>query len=234
MKQQELYSKGGLNGEALKWLAILTMTIDHIGVGLLASLAPNSILGSPTVYTVTRLIGRLAFPIFVFLIIQGYQHTSNLRSYLTRLFLFALVSEVPFDLMGSNQVLDFSHQNIFFTLFIGVTGLALLEYYEMKNQTIPKFLVMIGALLLAEILKTDYGLYGVLFIIGVGILRNQKIWQTFFGVVMGFAQAFTASLAFFPIWFYNGERGRQNKWFFYIYYPAHLFIIFLIRTLLIE
>lgn len=234
MKKQELYSKGGLNGAALKWLAILTMTIDHIGVGLLASLAPNSIFGSPTVYLLTRLIGRLAFPIFVFLIIQGYQHTSNLRSYLTRLFLFALVSEVPFDLMVSNQVLDFNHQNIFFTLFIGVTGLAMLEYYEMKNRAILKFLVMIGALLLAEILKTDYGLYGVLFIIGVGIFRDQKIWQTFFGVVMGFAQALTASLAFLPIWFYNGERGRQNKWFFYIYYPAHLFIIFIIRKLLIE
>lgn len=177
----------------------------------------------------SRMIGRLAFPIFVFLIVQGYQHTANLRKYLMRLFIFALISEIPFDLMGSNQLFSMDHQNIFFTLVIGVAGLAAIEHFEMKNQILPQLGAIILAVFAAEVLNTDYGWYGILFIFGVGVLRDQKIRQTIFGVAMGMAQAVVASVAFLPIWFYNGKRGRQNKWFFYLYYPAHLFIIYVIR-----
>lgn len=226
MKQQALYKGAGLSGSALKWLGIITMTIDHIGVGLLNN--------SHQLYMMSRLIGRLAFPIFVFLIIQGYQHTSNLRMYLTRLFIFALMSEVPFDLMESKQLFNVNHQNIFFTLLIGVAGLAVLEYFIMKEQILPQVGAIVLSVFAAELLNTDYGWYGVLFILGVGILRDQKIGQTLFGVAMGSAQMFIASVAFLPIWFYNGKRGRQNKWFFYFYYPAHLLIIYLIRQYLIS
>lgn len=205
------------------------MTIDHVGVGIINYYNQTSATDLSTIYTWSRLIGRLAFPIFVFLIVQGYQHTSNLRKYLMRLFIFALISEIPFDLMGTDQPFNMGHQNIFFTLFIGVAGLALFEYFERKNRTIEQFIPLILALILAEALKVDYGWYGILFIFGVGIFRDQKIGQTLFGVVMGSAQMITASLSFIPIWFYNGKRGRQNKWFFYLYYPGHLLIIYLIR-----
>lgn len=233
MKQQALYKDGGISGSVLKWLAIITMTIDHMGVGFISHYNQISATSSPEVYTMSRLIGRIAFPIFVFLIIQGYQHTSDLRKYLTRLFIFALISEIPFDLMGSNQFFNINHQNIFFTLFIGVGALAALEYFEIKNKIVPQFGVLILSVFTAELLNTDYGWYGVLFILGVGILRDYKIGQTIFGVMMGAGQLLVASVAFLPIWFYNGERGRQNKWFFYLYYPAHLFVIYLIRQYLI-
>lgn len=233
MKQQALYKDGGISGAVLKWIAIITMTIDHVGVGFIGYYNQISTTNLSEEYIMSRLIGRIAFPIFVFLIVQGYQHTSNLRKYLTRLFIFALISEIPFDLMGSNQLFSMSHQNIFFTLFIGVAGLAGLEYFEMKNKIVPQFGTLILSIFAAEILNTDYGWYGILFIFGVGVLRDQKIGQTIFGVVMGTAQAFAAIVAFLPIWFYNGERGRQNRWFFYLYYPAHLFIIYVIRQYLI-
>lgn len=233
MKQQERYKNGGISGAVLKWLAIITMTIDHVGVGLINTYNRMSMLDLSGLYRMSRLIGRLAFPIFVFLIVQGYQHTSDLRKYLMRLFIFALISEVPFDLMSSNQLVNMGHQNIFFTLFIGVAGLAWLEHLERTDKIIEQFLPLILAVLAAVLWNVDYGWYGILFIFGVGTLRNNKIGQTLFGVVMGTAQMVTASVAFLPIWFYNGERGRQNKWFFYLYYPAHLLLIYLLRQYLI-
>lgn len=229
MKQQETYRMGGINGAALKWLAIITMTIDHVGVGLIGPYNRLSVGYFSEMYLYTRLIGRLAFPIFVFLIVQGYQHTSNLRKYLIQLLTFAFISEVPFDRMSSGQLVNMNHQNIFFTLFLGVAGLTAWEYLEKKGQSIIQFLQLVLVIILAERLNVDYGWYGILFIFGVGILRDNKINQTLFGVVMGFTQMLTASLSFLPIWYYNGERGKQNKWFFYLYYPVHLFIIYLIR-----
>lgn len=232
MRQQALYEDGGISGSALKWLAIITMTIDHIGAGILNYSHQFSSTDLSELYTMSRLIGRLAFPIFVFLIVQGYQHTSDLRKYLTRLFLFALISEVPFDLMGSNQMVSLNHQNIFFTLSIGVAGLTAIEHFEKKKQILPQIGALVVSVFAAEFLNTDYGWYGILFILGIGTLRDQKIGQTLFGVTMGIAQMLVASIAFLPIWFYNGKRGRQNKWFFYLYYPVHLFIIYLIRQYL--
>ena len=117
MKQQETYRMGGINGAALKWLAIITMTIDHVGVGLIGPYNRLSVGYFSEMYVYTRLIGRLAFPIFVFLIVQGYQHTSNLRKYLIQLLTFAFISEVPFDRMSSGQLVNMNHQNIFLHSF---------------------------------------------------------------------------------------------------------------------
>lgn len=233
MKKQEVYQKGGVNGAALKWIAMITMTIDHIGAGLLSPYNQMTTMNLDGLYTVTRLIGRLAFPIFAFLIIQGYQHTSNRRGYISKLFLFALLSELPFDLAFNHQLFYWPQQNIFFTLAIGVIGFAIFEKYEEEQQLAPQILTFIGAGLLAEFMGVDYGLYGIVFIFGLGILRDQKVYQTIFGVILGLGQSWTASLAFLPIWFYNGKRGRQNKWFFYIFYPAHLLVIYLLRDALL-
>lgn len=233
MRQQTVYKNGGISGSILKWIAIMTMTIDHVGAGILQYSSQISQNDLSNLYTLSRLIGRLAFPIFVFLIVQGYQNTSNLEKYLTRLSIFALISEVPFDLMSSNQLYNMDHQNIFFTLLIGVVGLAALERCELKNKILSQIVTLIMMVGAAELLNVDYGWYGVLFILGVGMLRDQRIGQTIFGVAMGTAQLFVASVAFLPIWFYNGKRGKQNRWFFYLYYPAHLFIIYLTRQFLI-
>lgn len=229
MKQQELYKNGGLSGAVLKWLAILTMAIDHFGAGYLAYTGQFVTSSGLNLYALSRFIGRLAFPIFAFLIIQGYQHTSDRRNYARKLILFAFLSEIPFDLAFYNQFVYWGHQNIFFTLAIGMLGLSLFEKFEKEQNTVLQMITVIVAALLAEFLRVDYGLYGILFIFGLGMLRNQKLLQTLFGVLMGLVQGIGASLAFLPLWFYNGERGRQNKWVFYIFYPAHLLIIYFIR-----
>lgn len=229
MKQQETYQKGGISGAVLKWIAIITMTIDHFAAGFLNQYNHIVAMNLELIYTASRLIGRLAFPIFAFLIIQGYQHTSNRKKYASKLFLFALLSEIPFDLAFNNQLFYWQHQNIFFTLAIGVIGFAAFEKYEQEQKLFPQMLAFIIAGLFAELMSVDYGLYGILFIFGLGILRDQKVYQTVIGVILGLGQAWTASLGLLPIWFYNGKRGRQSKWFFYIFYPAHLLVIYLLR-----
>ena len=229
MKTQELYKDGGLSGAVLKWLAILSMAVDHFGAAYLAYTGQFITTSGYNLYQASRFIGRLAFPIFAFLIIQGYQHTSNRRKYAGQLVLFALLSEIPFNLAFYNQAFYIGHQNIFFILAIGIIGFHFFEKYEVKKNTILQMGTAIIAALLAEVLNVDYGLYGILFIFGLGMLRDKKMSQTLFGVIMGLVQGIGASLAFIPICFYNGDRGRQNKWVFYIFYPAHLLVIYLFR-----
>lgn len=231
MKQQELYKNGGISGAALKWLAIIAMAIDHFGAGYLAYTGQFVTATGFNLYALCRLIGRLAFPIFAFLIIQGYQHSSNRRNYTNKLLVFALISEIPFDLAFYNRLVYWDHQNIFFTLAIGLIGFSLFEKYERERNTVLQMATALVAAVLAELLQVDYGLYGILFMFGLGMLRNQKLLQTLFGILMGLVQGIGASIAFIPIWFYNGQRGRQSKWLFYIFYPAHLLIIYFLRLL---
>jgi hypothetical protein len=128
-----------LSGSSLKILALVCMLIDHIGAAILYEgiLLPRApiIIGTPLhklylFYRVLRFIGRIAFPIFCFLLIQGFLYTSNRKRYVTRLGIFALISEIPFDLALNNRILEFTHQNVFFTLFIGLLILMLMEHFE--------------------------------------------------------------------------------------------------------
>ena len=185
-----------------------------------------------TTYTVMRMIGRLGFPIFCFLLIQGFLHTRNRQKYAFRLFLFALISELPFDLAFKGKIY-FGYQNVFFTLFIGLLTMMAFSYIEQKTDwkkplrvicSIAALLVGMGA---AELLKTDYAAIGIVCIMALYIFRKNKVHQIVAGCV-AFCWEITAPLAFIPIAFYNGKRGWNIKYFFYIFYPAHLFILYLI------
>lgn len=98
----------GLNSFQLKCIAVITMIIDHTG----AVLFPDNMT--------LRYIGRIAFPIFCFLLVEGFFHTRDVRKYMLRLGMFAVISEIPYDLAFRDTVIEFEHQNVFFTLFIGV------------------------------------------------------------------------------------------------------------------
>src|SRR6056297_2543004 len=125
----------------LKLIAITTMLIDHIG----AVLFPEII--------VFRIIGRLAFPLFAFLLTEGYRHTSNLKSYLIRLGVFALISQYPFwEAFGYDAGL-----NIFFTLTLGLIAIYLFEKYQ-------SILPILALSFLADLTHMDYGMFGILLI----------------------------------------------------------------------
>lgn len=240
---------GGLSNSTLKLIAIACMLIDHIAVillqnGYFADVITHStdvegmhaaIASMPygnelfSLYSGMRLVGRMAFPIFCFLLAEGFTYTRNPLRYTLSLGTFALISEVPFDLANHGVFLEFSSQNVFFTLFFGALALYGLEYAKSKKMSkIFYVLIFITCALFAFFLKTDYGIYGVAFIIILYMMRTDRQNQTISGVILGFFQM-TAALAFLPIWFYNGKRGLNIKWAFYIFYPAHFLILYALK-----
>lgn len=242
--------KKGLTGSTLKIIAMVTMFIDHIGAAVLARMlmaagageldntntelvmewvnANADIYGA---YTICRMIGRIAFPIFCFLLVEGFLHTSDAKKYAIRLFAFALISEIPFDLAFSSKVLEFEYQNVFFTLAIGlVTMMAYKKVEEREFQNrFTKILVQILVGLLgafaAQLLHTDYGMMGVLVIILFYVVRDNRFYQIAAGIVL-FIENMTAWFAFLPILAYNGKRGLNMKWGFYAFYPVHLLVLY--------
>lgn len=230
---------------ALKLIATLTMLIDHTG----AAFAP--LLDT----TALRVIGRIAFPLYAFMIAEGCRHTKNIKKYLLRLFIFALVSEIPFDLFYS--VLDrpfsdqfmyfnFAHQNVFFTLFLGALAIYLYELIKPKDLILAflPFAVIIFTVFILEAdydITLDYGAIGICMIFAAYLCKN-KVAQAaviFAGVFLLYAYAFDFSS--FGMWLtlfggiacvfvllYNGKRGAKLKWSFYLFYPLHLLAIFFV------
>lgn len=229
-------SKRPLSQERLKFLACAIMLLDHIG----ATLIPWGTL---------RIIGRLAFPIFCFLLAEGAHYTRNPRNYLLRLGIGAILSELPFDLalFGS---WSWQHQSVMITLLLGAMALL-----AMKRMTQPllKILVLLLFACLADFMNTDYGGAGVLMIALFGLTRERKygwlvqllgmylicrwiipggaVW--FIGRYV-FIEIF-AILALIPIWLYSGKKSTSSRavqWAFYLFYPVHLWILYLISILL--
>lgn len=243
----------GISGSTLKIIAVISMLIDHIGaIILMRALIWYGIfdaIGTPTeaafieahaglfyTYVVFRQLGRIAFPIFCFLLVQGFLHTHNLKKYLSRLFLFALVSEVPFDLGILGVPFDWRFQNVYFTLFLGVLAIAGIRMAEEKKEWHMSGRVLLGllaALLCAGaalLLKTDYDVPGVLAIVALYLLRKRKTLSV--GVGCAVLREIPAFISMLPVYFYNGKRGINMKWFFYLFYPAHILLLYLIACAL--
>lgn len=217
--------KDGINGARLKWIAIITMLIDHSAMVFYQEI--SEMFHSMVPVWILRGIGRLAFPIFCFLLVEGYVHTGNKTKYGIRLFLFALISEIPFDLAVKNSMINQAAQNVFFTLLFGLIAIFILDTFREK-QWMGGILACV-VLFLADYLHTDYGGAGVLLIVGFYIFRNREKACIFCAIVtlvlLGNMLEIAALIAFIPIHWYNGERGRQMKYFFYAFYPVHLFLL---------
>ncbi|MBC7959065.1 MAG: hypothetical protein H7X94_04285 [Vallitaleaceae bacterium] len=225
-----------MTSSTLKIIACLTMLVDHTG----AILYPNEII--------FRIIGRLAFPIFAFLLVEGYIHTRDVKKYLFRLGIFALISEVPFDIaFHSVKFIEFQSQNVFITLFIALLAITLYEKAKNIGVIFAIFLVALFALV-NEFLRADYGLYGVLIIFGFYKFKDNKMnlvfWVLFINLLMSaqyasFAGRFTFRgmlqlfevFSFVLIFAYNGKKGLNLKYLFYIFYPGHLLILHWISTM---
>ncbi|KJS23357.1 MAG: hypothetical protein VR72_01620 [Clostridiaceae bacterium BRH_c20a] len=198
--------------DLLKIIAIFSMTIDHIGWLFFPEL------------TLLRIIGRFAFPIFAYQITLGYQKTKNIYDYMLRLFVFSIISQIPYMLLTDGL-------NIFFTLLIGL----IMIYLKDKTNTIVGFFPLV----LTYITDFDYGVYGLLVIYGFYIFKDNKfklaISMAFLTIIFSIyyripTQAF--SMLALPLIFYEFKKGITiNKYAFYSYYPLHLLILGLIRNL---
>lgn len=212
MEEQE---KGFLDNFTLKMIAILTMVIDHVGYMLFPEM------------TILRAIGRISFPLFCFLIVEGFYHTRNTFNYLIRLSVFALISEIPFDLAFHGEPFNWQYQNVFFTLSLGLLCLFCLEEMNThRKYIIPLVLIWV----VAALIHCDYGLGGVLLICMFYVTRRTP-WVRFFlccvilYIFYGPIEAY-GILAMLPITLYNGKHGPSTKMFFYWFYPVHLLILY--------
>lgn len=226
-----------LTGSALKLIAITTMVIDHTASHLLrhheAFTEPlltyhNHAL---TWYVVLRCIGRLAFPLFAFLIVEGFIHTRSRRRYGRNLLICALISEVPWSLThGGFHILG---HNVIFTLLWGFLGLCAVEHY--RHDWHKAGVTLVVMLIIAFIFRADYDGSGFAFIVMLYALRRHHALRALAGCTM-LPMTWVAGLAFIPISMYNGRRGfiRGNigKFIFYAFYPAHLFVIWIIKQLM--
>lgn len=191
-----------------------SMLLDHVGAILF-----------PEMWGL-RIIGRLAFPMYCFLLTEGFVHTHDRRGYLKRLFVFALISEIPYNLAFGSGIFDLERQNVFFTLVLGLGMLMMLSSCVDQVERVAVVLIVAMA---AELLHTDYGYMGILLILCFYLAKEKPlkgnllacgcqflsgIWIQFFGI-----------LSMIPILMYNGKKGRSEKYLFYIFYPVHLLIL---------
>lgn len=241
-----------VSGSTLKIVAIVSMFIDHFAAIVLQDrcqqlfwkLNDMKLLMQQPIYrcmVAMRYIGRLAFPIYCFLLIEGFLYTRNRKKYALRLFLFALISEIPFDYAFQRSFLEFSYQNVFFTLFLGLLVLMLFEQIEQRFAANPmpcllsQLLVLYAGILLAYFLRTDYSGMGILTIVVMYYFRSNRRLQTLSGCFVLTLAAFNevSSFAIYPlITRYNGTRGLNLKYVFYLFYPIHLIALTLLSQLL--
>ena len=243
-------TRRGLSGTVLKYIACITMLIDHIGAscieaGILrpaldaGTLSADALASAPLYQldSVLRFTGRLAFPIFCFLLVEGFVHTHDVKKYLGRMVLFGLVSEIPYDLAFFRSPFDPSQQNVYWTLALGVLAMAGLKHFETPEGIVSwqGYLCAGGCALAALLANTDYNAIGVIIICALYLTRRDRKRQCIIGAVL-FAFELTAPLAFVLIWFYSGRRGKCGKALqkcFYGFYPVHIALLAVITNCLL-
>ena len=202
-------------------------------------------------------IGRLAFPIFAFLTVEGYFHTKNFKKYMKRLLIFALITEIPFNLaIGGNFLYPF-HQNVLWTFLIALTAIYLLEKIKNKKiwlKILLGILIVIFSSVLGLLTMVDYYHYGILTVLIFYFFRGKKWWNylsqliclwyinvkmmggmyyeiNLLDKIIEISQQGLALFALIPIWLYKGKQGPYNKtikYIYYAFYPVHLLILAII------
>lgn len=211
-----------LNTFQLKCIAIVTMLIDHVGVVIFPG------------HMGFRVIGRLSFPIFCFLLVEGFYHTKDVKKYMMRLGIFALISEIPHDLAFYKVFLEFEKQNVFFTLLLGVV---LMYHLQRTNRGYVKSCYVLLAMWIALVTGMSYDYRGILLIMVYYVCRNNFSAKCIMGAMWNFlwtgVQRYGA-LASILIALYNGERGKSIKYIFYVFYPVHLLILYFLSDILMK
>lgn len=217
----------------LKIIAIITMLCDHIG---------RCFFGN---FSFLNCLGRVSFPLFAFQLTNGYVHTKNLKKYYIRLFLFAIISQIPFSLFISTFMENVFYLNIFFTLLLGLITITIWD--KIKNKVLSIFLCIV-IIAIAELIHVDYGAWGVLIILTLYLFREKK-WLLFLSYLLIVPLHFLPGMiktnfylpnvllciyTILPICFimiYNKKQGKKMKYFFYAFYPVHLLILYFLSSI---
>ena len=220
-----------LNQFQIKMIAVLSMLIDHIGYVFYDMLPGN-------VYFAMRCLGRAAFPIFACMLAEGFFHTKRIRYHLLLLAVFALLSEIPFNLFMDKRIISTGHQSVMLTLFLAFSGMIMFKYAKGNLR----FLSLTGLVLplLADYLHTDYGALGVITVYlfyllslrhpeGMNRISSVEILSAllplFAIAFLSWDKEYACVLSVPILLLYNGERGRGCKYFFYLFYPLHFLVL---------
>ena len=233
----------GISAAALHIIAMTLMLMDHLWATLL-----------PAQEWLTC-VGRIAFPIFAFMSVEGYFHTHNFKKYLLRMLVFAVISEIPFDLMYGGTWFYPVHQNVLWTFLLSLLGVWLMEQVRKKGKTwmylLVCVLVVLAGLVLGTLCMVDYYGAGVLTVFVFYFLHGRKWWcflgqlaalywlnvellgglmypVQLFGMEFELCQQGLALLALIPIWLYRGRQGYHSKPFQYLcyaFYPVHMLLL---------
>lgn len=238
----------GFSSNALKIIAMISMVIDHIGFVFF----PQCII--------LRYIGRIAFPIYCFLLVEGFFYTHNVYKYMARLFSFAIISEIPFNLGLYNTLIYTGNTNVFFTLFIGLAVIfcAQVIYRKTNDRSMGMICAVVG-MVLAYKIRCDYSYTGILMIYVFYLMREGRISGTeqsrnratmimclLITMIMLMHKGYIENYGVFALVFillYSGKKtgglwdklhmnkcNTLMKYVFYAFYPVHLFVIYILRS----
>ena len=227
-----------LSGAWLKLIAILSMLIDHVNKALIY---PNLVSNDGVLTTVSNIfdiIGRIAFPLFCFLLVEGFFKTRSRKKYLLNLLIFGVISEVPFDMFTTASFFNMNWNNVMFTLAFVLITIWIIDILKERMQKLPKtlwyfasFIIVIIMCIAAMYLSLDYEHHAILIGYFFYLFHDVPLLAIPFGYASMYTQPW-ALLGFGLTLTYNGKRGKQNKMLNYWFYPAHLLILGTLRLCL--
>ena len=209
------YQWKGLSGSAMKVMALVAMTVDHIAYYLMEH--------GTLQYDMMRTVGRMAFPIFVFLLVEGYSHTRSTGKYALNLLAFALISEIPWWLLNHDNT-----HNVFFTLLFGLVAIDLIT--RIGNKPLLWCVIMASICANATWLHVDYEYSGILLICAFHFFQPDKVTKCLLATLFMYQYGVVGLwLGLAVILCYNGQRGfikgQYAKYLCYAYYPLHLYLL---------
>ena len=222
----------GINGAQLKYIAFASMFIDHFNKAIITPFLTGT---GPMVIitTIFDILGRIAFPIFAFMVVEGFFKTKSRWKYLRNLLIFAVISEIPYDMFQSAEFVNTWSQNILWGLALGLFTIMVIDklkdYIKKRPLWIFVSLLIVALSSLGSMLiSSDYEYYAIIIIYLYYLFYDKKLLASGLSYLVIIKEIY-AILGFATVLFYNGEKGKQNKIFNYLFYPVHLLIFGIIR-----
>lgn len=227
-----------LSGAELKLIAIISMLADHVNKALIYPYLESNHGFLAFISDAFDIIGRIAFPLFCFMLVEGYFKTRNRKKYLLNLLLFGVISEIPFDMFTTASFFNMNWNNVMFTLALVLVTVWIIDTLKEKMQKRPKALWYLVSILIVLVmcivsmsLSLDYEHHAILIGYFFYLFHDMPVFAIPFGYASMFKEPWSL-LGFGLTLTYNGERGKQHKMLYYWFYPVHLLILGLLRLYL--
>lgn len=226
-----------LSGAQLKYIAFISMVIDHVNQALITPYLSGEgfLLKLSLLFNV---LGRIAFPLFALFLVEGFFKTGSRKKYLASLLMFAVISEVPFDLFLSREFFNIRGNNVLFSLALALVTIWLIDSLKGRFEGgyiairyLISVVIVVASCLAAMLAALDYEYHAILIVYVFYLFRNRPLLAGLFGYLAIFRELWSL-LGFGLTLTYNGERGKQYKWLNYMFYPVHLLIIGMLRLYL--